>query len=252
MGGGPGAGFAGVGGEEPGDVLGLFERNLAGHDAGEEVGERLTVVGGEGGEAPESGGGGGEVVGLQHAGLVVDELEELELVVVGDEAEAVALEIRAHLRGGGEGGKAFAGSLYFNGSTFGELVGKGFGLAAVGDGIEASVGKAGVAGAGMLDEEDTGLELFSDSVEEIGDGGVERGFGGVGAGAMRCSHGGNVLLYRIIRLCWHAWMIAYCAAGRNSWGGAACGGRGVPAAGHRFPAGMTKERRSALHEWREV
>jgi hypothetical protein len=42
---GAGAGFAGVGGEEPGNVPGLDERGAVKHDAGEEVGEQVFVFG---------------------------------------------------------------------------------------------------------------------------------------------------------------------------------------------------------------
>jgi hypothetical protein len=47
VGGSVGAGLAGVRGEEPGYVFGLFEGDLAGHDAEEEVGEGLGVLIGE-------------------------------------------------------------------------------------------------------------------------------------------------------------------------------------------------------------
>jgi hypothetical protein len=91
--------FAGVGGEEFRDVLWLFERDLPCEDAGEEVGECFSVAFGEGGDGkvPEVVGGAGEIVALHDGGTALAKLDELELVVVGNEAETVFTQIAADL-----------------------------------------------------------------------------------------------------------------------------------------------------------
>ena len=91
--------FARVGGEEFRDVFWLFERDLTREDAGEEIGECLSVAFGEGGDGkvPEVVGGVGEVIALHDGGTALAKLDELELVVVGNEAETVFTQIAADL-----------------------------------------------------------------------------------------------------------------------------------------------------------
>jgi hypothetical protein len=91
--------FAGVGGEEFGNVFGLFKRDFTREDAGEEVGEGFSVAFGEGGDGkgPEVVGGAGEVIALHDGGTALAKLDELELVVVGNEAETVFTQIAADL-----------------------------------------------------------------------------------------------------------------------------------------------------------
>ena len=105
--------FACVGGKEFGDVLWLFERNLAREDAGEEIREGLGVAFGELGdrEVPEVVGGAGEIVTFHHGRSAVAEFDELELVIVGDEAETVFPQVAADLLGLGERGETLAGRL---------------------------------------------------------------------------------------------------------------------------------------------
>jgi hypothetical protein len=126
--------------------------------------------------------------------LTVEEREELELVVVCDEAEVVGFEIAADLGGLGKGGEAVAGWLDFNGAAFGELAGEGLGLGGAGDGKQAAVGEACAVSAGMGLEVDAGLEGFANGVEEIGEGSVEGGFGGVAAQGVGCAQIGEVLV----------------------------------------------------------
>ncbi len=196
MGFGLGAGFAGVGGEQPGDILGLFERNLAGHDAQEEVREGVGVLVGEFGERtiPEGVGGGGEVVAFEDGRLAVRERKELELVVVGDEAEPVGGEIPAHLGRLREGGEAGAGGFDFDGTALWKLAGKRLSLRAAGEREEAAIDEACAVGAGVGLEMNARLEAFADYVEEIGERGVEGGFSGVSAERVGGTHGGDVLL----------------------------------------------------------
>jgi hypothetical protein len=64
---GAGASFAGVGGEQPGNVLGLGERSAVEHDASEKIGQQVFVPGkcGELG-VPEIGGGVGEGIAFKN------------------------------------------------------------------------------------------------------------------------------------------------------------------------------------------
>ncbi len=117
--------FACVGGEKFGDIPGLFQRNFAGEDAGEEVGEGFCMALRESsdGKLPEVVGGEGKVIAFHDGRLTVAEFDELELVVVGDEAKAIFTQIAADLLRLGERVEGLAWRFDFDGSAFGSLVG---------------------------------------------------------------------------------------------------------------------------------
>ncbi len=69
------------------------------------------------------------------------ELDELELVIVGDEAETVFAQIAADLLGLGERGEAFARRFDFNRTAFGSLVRQWRGLPAIATGKRPPSGR---------------------------------------------------------------------------------------------------------------
>jgi len=97
--------------------------------------------------------------------LAVAKLNELELVVIGDEAEAVFMQIAADLLGLGEGGEAFARRFYLNGPAFGPLVGQRLGLAAIVNRKQTAIGKACAAAAGMSHKDHAWLQSFANPIE---------------------------------------------------------------------------------------
>ena len=113
---------------------------------------------------PEVVGGEGEVIAFHDGRPVVAKLDELELVIVGDEAEAVLAKILEHLLGLGEVSEAVAGRLNFDYAALGTLVGRGFCLTLLRYGKEATVRQACSARAGMCDEDDARFKAFADGV----------------------------------------------------------------------------------------
>ena len=194
---GTGAGFAGVGGEEPGYVFGLDERGTVEHDAGEEVWEELVVFG-EGGERglPEIGWRGREGVAfedLDRSGR--SEQQQPELAKIGDEDQSVLLKIAECLRFRSEGIERVVGRLDFHDAALGVEQGLGFGGATFSLclGEETAVGDAGSGVAELGGEQDGGLEGLADGVEETVERGVEGGLGSCRAGEADGAEIGDVL-----------------------------------------------------------
>ena len=116
-------------------------------------------------EAPEVVGSAGEIVTFHHGRGAVAEFDELELVIIGDEAEAVFAQVAANLPGLGERGEAFAGRLDFNRATFGALVRKRLSLATIGNWEKTAIRQTRAAATGMSDKDDAWLESFAHGVE---------------------------------------------------------------------------------------
>jgi hypothetical protein len=95
----------------------------------------------------------------------VAKFDELKLMVVRDKAQAVFLQITPNLLGLPERGEVFAGRLDFNHTAFGTLVGQWRGLAAIGYGEKAAIGKTGAAIAGVSDENDLWPEALAHGVQ---------------------------------------------------------------------------------------
>jgi hypothetical protein len=236
MGGGAGAslagmGFMGSGGEEPGDVLRLLKRDVADHDAQQEVGEGFSVLRDQlaQGAVPEGFGCGGEVVALKDVGLAVAKLEQLELVIVGDEAEAVGHKVAANLGGVREGTEVGTRRLDLDCAALRRLAGERLALGAAGEWEEAAIGKPGTVGTGMGLEVNTRLEALADGVEQVGERGVEGGFCNVRAKRVRGAHGGEVLLEGIGGSGRQAMTIPRVCGAEQCWNGYARQGVFAPA-----------------------
>ncbi len=128
-------------------------------------------------------------------------------------------EILEDLFGLDECGETFARRLDFDGSAFGAL-GQCSPLSAARHRKETAVDKAAVAAAGVCDEHDFWLEGFADGVEQVGEGCVEGGLGGVGTEGARGAHGHDVLLDDGGWVGWHVSMITWNCRGNVSQVGA--------------------------------
>ena len=181
--GGAFAGFACVGGEEFGDVLWFFEGDFTGEDAGQEIRKGFGMAFGEigNGQIPKVVGGASEIVTFHHRRSAVAEFDKLELVIIGDEAEPVFVQVAANLVGLGERGEAFAGWFDFNRAAFGALARHRRRLSTIGDRKKTAVRKVSAAVPWMGDKDNTWLESLAYSIEYVRERSVKGGFGGVRA-----------------------------------------------------------------------
>jgi hypothetical protein len=121
--------------------------------------------------------------------------EESELAEVGDEDEAVLLEVTDGLRFGGQRVEVVVGGLDFDDATLGILEGWRLGIAAGGFGLrkEAAVGQACALTAQLRREEDGRLERLTGCVEKTRNGGVKAGLCGGRASIANCTDFSQVL-----------------------------------------------------------
>jgi hypothetical protein len=118
-----GAGFTGVRGQEPSYITGLDERGAVKHDASKEIWKRIFVASKgckwSGPESVWSCGKGVAFEGLNCVGRY--EFQEAKFAEVGDEDEAVLLEVAEGLRLGGESVEVIVGRLDFHDAALGVL-----------------------------------------------------------------------------------------------------------------------------------
>ncbi len=207
-----GEGIARVGGQEPGHVAGLDERRVVQQHPGQELGEAglqlLRELGRLGRERPEFflAGGQGEALQVLAAAELVAPGDQ-ELAEGGDQDQAVALPVVAHLAAGGDDLDRLSGRLGLDDAALGQDVGRDLahvGLGQLRGGEQAVVREAGAQVLQVLDAEHLGLEFAADLVEQILQRVVERYLAGARAHGVdlvdlgkvspdRRAHGGHVL-----------------------------------------------------------
>ncbi len=195
----PGAGFAGVGGQEEGQVLRVAEGGAQQQGAAQEVEQPVAVLLGRParvGQLVEEGRRRlGQAERLQRpdpAQLV--EGHQDELAVVGDQHQPVAPQVAGHLLAGGHGGQVVAPRLDLGRAALRAEAGNGrlvAPLELVG-GIEAEVGFAAAAVLQLLDGADAGLQPAAGLVEQRLQRAVVRLLGRAAAGVANLAQVGQV------------------------------------------------------------
>ena len=166
-------GFAGVGGEQVGDILGFGNGGVAGHCAAQEFPQGgAALVGNVAQLAPEFFLAVGEFAGFQNDGFsVVVALHQGEAAIVGCEDEAVSVQVFSHLFGAGEFLEVVGESLDFAGAAVGFFAEVGVGIFA--PALDLSGGEkpeVGLSVSPLSELEvgvDLGFEFGADGVEQF-------------------------------------------------------------------------------------
>jgi hypothetical protein len=161
-----GTGFAGVGGQQPCNVFGLGERGAVKHDARQEVGQQIFVIG-EAGERrlPKIGSGSGQGVAFEGLNCArCRKLKKPKFAEVGNEDQAVLAQIAKRLRLCGERVEVVVGGLDLDNAALRIL--EKFRLSAatlaLWLGKKAPVGETRSAVAKLGREQDGGFERLAD------------------------------------------------------------------------------------------
>jgi len=166
--------LAGVGGQEPRDVLGAREQRLVEQDALEEAREALSLraggAAGMGGKFPEGGFVFREVVSFELPLLALGvAAHQQEVAEVRDEDQAVASPIARDLLAVGREPGVVADGLDLDDSALGELAFKRAGFAeglVLVRGVEAVVGMPRAGVGDLRNGADLGVERRTDRVEQ--------------------------------------------------------------------------------------